>query len=63
MKRREFLEALGGGIAVLLVDENAVDAQQGGRGGGREMPVEVSAWLHIGSDGVVTAFAGKVEMG
>jgi isoquinoline 1-oxidoreductase len=63
MKRREFLEALGGGIAVLLVDESAVDAQQGGRGGGREMPVDVSAWLHIGPDGVVTAFAGKVEVG
>src|SRR5436305_1218775 len=30
-------------------------------GGGR--PAEVSAWMHVGEDGKVTAFSGKVELG
>ena len=28
-----------------------------------ELPEEITAWLHIGEDGKVTAFTGKVEMG
>ena len=27
------------------------------------MPADVSAWLHIGEDGTVTVFTGKVEIG
>src|ERR1035441_8872041 len=62
MRRREFLAALGGGITVLLV-EDELFAQESGRGGGRQVSQEVSAWLHIGEDGVVTAYTGKVEVG
>ncbi|HEX5436150.1 MAG TPA: molybdopterin cofactor-binding domain-containing protein [Gemmatimonadaceae bacterium] len=29
----------------------------------REPPEEIGAWLHIGSDGVVTVYTGKVEVG
>src|SRR6266446_8505570 len=28
-----------------------------------ELPKEISAWLHVGEDGGVTAFAGKAEIG
>ena len=28
-----------------------------------ELPKEITAWLHIGEDGSVTAFTGKVEIG
>jgi isoquinoline 1-oxidoreductase len=62
MRRRDFLTALGGGITVLLVED--AGAQQAGRGGrGGQMPQDVGAWLHIGEDGVVTAYTGKVDVG
>src|SRR5258706_7329057 len=62
--RREFLQLLGGGILVLLALPHAADAQQesGRRGGGR-LPQEIGAWLHIGEDGVITVYTGKVEVG
>src|SRR5262249_3971869 len=28
-----------------------------------ELPEEITAWLHVGEDGTVTAFTGKVEIG
>jgi len=60
--RRDFLRVLGGGILVLSFHPAA--AQESGRGrGGRELPKNVGAWLHIGEDGLVTVFTGKVEMG
>jgi isoquinoline 1-oxidoreductase len=62
MTRRDFLAALGGGITVLLVEDD-IYAQESGRGGNRQAPQEVSAWLHIGEDGMVTAYTGKVEVG
>ncbi len=62
--RRDFLSA--GGIVVVLV--NDLEAQESGgrrgrRGFGRPMPKAVSAWLHIGEDGAITAYTGKVEVG
>ena len=62
MTRRDFLAALGGGITVLLV-EDEIYAQESGRGGGRQISQEVNAWLHIGEDGGITAYTGKVEVG
>src|SRR4029077_13426023 len=64
--RRDFIAALGGGIVVVLIadDSDAQEAGGGARRGTREpVPQEVSAWLHIGEDGTVTAFTGKVEVG
>ena len=66
MNRREFLGAVGGGILVLLVEDDPILAQESGGGGRRgfgSMPQEVSAWLHIGEDGAVTVYTGKVEVG
>jgi len=64
--RRDFLAALGGGIVVIMVADDS-DAQEAGggarRGMNEPMPQQVSAWLHIGEDGVVTAYTGKVEVG
>lgn len=65
MNRREFIAALGGGILVILVDDS--DAQESGggarRGTNQAAPEALGAWLHIGQDGVVTAYTGKVEVG
>ena len=64
MKRRDFFAVLGGGIVVLLDDE--IYAQETGgprRGGGGRGPVEIGAWLHIGENGMVTVYTGKVEVG
>ena len=65
ISRREFFAVLGGGIVVWMVDD--ADAQESGggarRGMNRAMPEQVSAWLHIGEEGNVTAYTGKVEVG
>jgi isoquinoline 1-oxidoreductase len=64
--RREFLKLAGGGIVVACVLKEAWAAQESGggrRGFGEALPQEVSAWLHIGEDGVVTVYTGKVEVG
>lgn len=66
LSRRNFLTALGGGIVVLCVIDEAVDAQESGRRGhrgGDDRPAEISAWLHIGEDGSVTVYTGKTEVG
>jgi isoquinoline 1-oxidoreductase len=72
LTRRDFFRTLGGGILVVCLlselPEEAAYAQQesgGGRRGGQggNVPQDVGAWLHIGEDGAVTAFTGKVEVG
>jgi CO/xanthine dehydrogenase Mo-binding subunit len=67
LQRRDFFKILGAGIAVFSVAaETPAGAQEsGGRRGfrGEEAPKEISSWLHIGEDGQVTAFTGKVEIG
>jgi len=68
MRRRDFFSAMGGGILVLLVEDDDLLAQESGRGGRRSRdfgatPQEVNAWLHIGEDGTVTVYTGKVEVG
>ena len=64
LTRRDFLSALGGGVVVLCMVE-AADAQESGRRArrGDAQPQEISAWLHIGEDGVVTVCTGKTEVG
>jgi isoquinoline 1-oxidoreductase len=66
--RREFLRALGGGILVCLVSSELLavqpPGQRRGRGGfGGSVPQEIGAWIHIGEDGKITAYTGKVEIG
>jgi nicotinate dehydrogenase subunit B len=62
--RRDFFKIAGAGIVVCLVAGDALaqqPGQRGGRGGGG--PQEIGAWLHIGEDGQVTVYTGKVEVG
>jgi isoquinoline 1-oxidoreductase len=66
MKRRDFFKILGGGIVVILIPDDS-DAQESGggrrRGFNEPMPTALSAWLHIGENGIVTVYTGKVEVG
>src|SRR5215831_7106146 len=64
--RRDFFKYLGGGaLVVFLVRGNRVSAQEsgGGRRGSAAQPKEIGAWLHVGEDGRITVFTGKVEVG
>src|SRR5262249_35070498 len=66
ISRRDFFTVLGGGIVVMLIEDDA-DAQESGGGGRRGFnepaPTALSAWLHIGEDGRITCYTGKVEVG
>jgi isoquinoline 1-oxidoreductase len=65
--RREFFRIAGAGLVVLLILEESRAQEPGGRQrrgfrGGPTAP-EIGAWVHIGEDGQVTAYTGKVELG
>ncbi|HTX76459.1 MAG TPA: molybdopterin cofactor-binding domain-containing protein [Terracidiphilus sp.] len=64
LDRRDFLKGLGAGLLVALAPAGAW-AQESGRGGwgGHELPKDLNAWIHIGADGQVRVFTGKVEVG
>ncbi len=72
LTRRDMFKVLGGGMLIVFAVKDAL-AQQGtaqqeqesgrGRRGGAPVPQEIGAWLHIGEDGGVTAYTGKVEVG
>ena len=65
LQRREFFKMMGAGIAIFGVAANAAGQESGGRRGHRdqEQPRDISSWLHINDDGMVTVFTGKVEVG
>jgi nicotinate dehydrogenase subunit B len=67
LDRRDFFKFFGAGIMVFAAAKDALALQESG-GGARgdhtdDLPKEITAWLHIGEDGSVTAFTGKVEIG
>src|SRR6202163_291529 len=65
LARHEFFTLLGAGIAVFAITKSAA-AQETPPSHGfhpQDLPSDISAWLHIGEDGTVTAFCGKVEIG
>ncbi|HKS39277.1 MAG TPA: molybdopterin cofactor-binding domain-containing protein [Blastocatellia bacterium] len=66
MHRRDFFKTLGGGILIVFAIKDALAVQESG-GGQRpqsgSLPKEIGAWLHIGEDGAVTVYTGKVEFG
>jgi nicotinate dehydrogenase subunit B len=66
LARRDFFKFLGAGIAVFAVTKDSLAKQETAPTKGfhsEELPQDISAWLHIGEDGKVTAFTGKVEIG
>lgn len=66
LDRREFFGFLGAGVVVVSILKPAMIAQESGGGRqrrGESLPQEIDAWLHIGENGKVTAYTGKVEIG
>jgi nicotinate dehydrogenase subunit B len=64
--RRDFFKVFGAGIVVFAVANHALALQESGgarRPAQQDLPREITAWLHVGEDGTVTAFTGKVEIG
>jgi nicotinate dehydrogenase subunit B len=63
--RREFFKVLGAGILIVGVLKNAHAFQESGavRRSDESLPTEIGAWLHIGENGAVTVYTGKVEVG
>ncbi|HTT32285.1 MAG TPA: molybdopterin cofactor-binding domain-containing protein, partial [Methylomirabilota bacterium] len=67
LARRDFFKILGAGIAIFAVAKDALAAQETAPGHRsfhtEELPKEITSWLHIGENGMVTGFTGKAEMG
>jgi len=63
--RRDFFKILGAGLFIACAISKAEALQESGgrRNPEDSLPQEISAWLHIGEDGTITAFTGKVEVG
>jgi nicotinate dehydrogenase subunit B len=65
LRRREFFKLLGAGIGVFAITKSAAAQETAPSHGfhSRDLPSDISAWLHVSEDGTVTAFCGKVEIG
>lgn len=66
LDRRNFFKFLGAGVLVVSVLKPALAAQESGgarQRRGESLPKEIDAWLHIGENGKVTVYTGKVEVG
>jgi isoquinoline 1-oxidoreductase len=66
LQRRDFFKLMGAGIAIFTAAANALTAQESGarrQNRDQDQPKDISSWLHINDDGVVTVFTGKVEVG
>jgi nicotinate dehydrogenase subunit B len=65
MDRRDFVKMTGTGLLVMIaLRPLAAAAQESARMPGNEgYPSDLNAYLHIGADGRVTTFVGKIEMG
>jgi CO/xanthine dehydrogenase Mo-binding subunit len=66
LDRRDFFKLLGAGVAVFAAGAKAMVAQETAPSKSfhnEELPTDITAWLHVGEDGSVTAFTGKAEIG
>jgi nicotinate dehydrogenase subunit B len=65
LDRREFFKFLGAGVLLFSVLRPTAHAQESGGARRRQddLRKEIDAWLHIGENGRVTVYTGKVEMG
>ena len=63
--RRDFFKFLGAGILVVcaLKGTRGQESGSGRRSSGEEVPREIGGWLHLGQNGTVTVYTGKVEVG
>src|SRR6185312_3522097 len=62
LNRRSFVQILGAGL-LLVISAPALAQERGGGGRGPRGPRNISARLHIGTDGIITVMCGKVEGG
>jgi nicotinate dehydrogenase subunit B len=62
LARRDFCRLMGGGLLVSITAPHAFSQETGGRTS-HEPPDTLDSWVHIGEDGEITAFTGKVEVG
>jgi CO/xanthine dehydrogenase Mo-binding subunit len=66
LKRRTFVQMVATGLAIAVSPMPTLAQQRGGRRGGPGSTSQVrniGERLHIGTDGVITVFCGKVEVG
>jgi isoquinoline 1-oxidoreductase len=63
MKRRSFVQLLGGGIFIFFNSWNILDLFGGKPEQGRSLPKDYNAFLLIAEDGTVSCYTGKIEMG
>ena len=64
LDRRKFLQLTGGGLVVAFVFQDIFsDEKKTLLHETSADPVNVDAWIHIGEDGKVTVYTGKVEVG
>lgn len=63
LHRRDFVKLLGSGLLVCLYARSATSQESGAAHRGEDLPQTIDAWLHVGEDGAVTVYTGKVEMG
>ena len=61
MNRRTFLQSLGSGLAVTFTFGDALGDVL--KGDIKDSEDQLSAWIHVGSDNIVTVFTGKAEVG
>ena len=65
LDRRDFFKFLGAGVLVVSILGQTADSQESGARArrGDSLPKEIDAWLHLGENGKVTVYTGKVEVG
>jgi isoquinoline 1-oxidoreductase len=64
--RRDFFKFLGAGLLVVMALKATSAAQESGsrsHAAQQNLPKDIAAWLHIGENGKVTVYTGKVEVG
>src|SRR5438045_9720963 len=63
VNRRDLFKLLGAGLVIGMCAPTVFAQESGRRSEGQSTPEDISSWLHIGSDGKITVFTGKVEVG
>ncbi|MFY9570914.1 MAG: molybdopterin cofactor-binding domain-containing protein [Blastocatellia bacterium] len=70
IERRDFFKLLGGGLVLVFTldafasqESGRQEGESGRRAQGPSITKEIGGWLHIGEDGSITAYTGKVEFG
>jgi nicotinate dehydrogenase subunit B len=70
LERRHFFKLLGGGLVLVFTlgafatqESGSQGGESGRRGQANSAPKEIGGWLHVGEDGSITAYTGKVEFG